>query len=133
MTLNTGVKSLARSLVSTSGRGVPKYTGYAVYRATVDVDKMRESRETSWVLEKPNLNLWYVSPTDSPLKSGLLKVYLTLSRIGDERHAMTYCIAGGQSFNMVLSHPDKGDLSIPNSDDEILANMRKEFEDWDPQ
>lgn len=55
-----GVKSLARIIVSPGGRGVPKYTGYAVYRATVDVKRMRKFAETSWVLEKPNLNLWYV-------------------------------------------------------------------------
>ncbi|ROV90349.1 hypothetical protein VMCG_09711 [Cytospora schulzeri] len=105
-----GVKSLARSLVSPSGRGVPKYTGYSVYRATVDVEKMRKSHETSWVLKQPNLNLW----------------------IGDERHVMTYCIAGGQSFNMVLSHPDRGNPSLPSSEAGILANMRKEFGGWDP-
>ncbi|ROV90991.1 hypothetical protein VSDG_07660 [Cytospora chrysosperma] len=105
-----GVKSLARIIVSPGGRGVPKYTGYAVYRATVDVKRMRKFAETSWVLEKPNLNLW----------------------IGDERHAMTYCIAGGQSFNMVLSHPDKINQKLPEGEDEILANMRREFEGWDP-
>lgn len=54
----TGVKSFARSLVSTSGKGVPKPTGFAVYRATVDVDKMRRRPELRWILEKPDLNLW---------------------------------------------------------------------------
>lgn len=63
MTPDVGLKSLARPLVSPSGRGVPKYTGYAVYRATVDVEKMKAIPEISWILEKPNLNLWYVSVT----------------------------------------------------------------------
>lgn len=54
------MKSAARSIVSPNGRGAPKFTGYAVYRATVDVAKMREIPEVSWVLEQPNLNLWYV-------------------------------------------------------------------------
>lgn len=62
-----------------------------------------------------------------------LQVYLTEVRIGDERHVMTYCIAGGQSFNMVLSHPDRGDPSFPGSEDEILEKMRNEFQGWDPQ
>ncbi|KUI64272.1 3-hydroxybenzoate 6-hydroxylase 1 [Cytospora mali] len=105
-----GVKSRARSLVSPSGQGVPKYTGYAVYRATVDVQKMKGRHETSWVLGQPNLNLW----------------------IGEERHAMTYCIAGGQSFNMVLSHPDRNNFSFPVVEEEVLETMRKEFEGWDP-
>lgn len=46
---------------------------------------------------------------------------------------MTYCIAGGQSFNLVLSHPDKGDPSLPGVEEDILANMRREFEGWDIQ
>lgn len=54
------MKSTARSIVAPNGRGAPKYTGYAVYRATVDVAKMREIPEISWLLEQPNLNLWFV-------------------------------------------------------------------------
>lgn len=46
---------------------------------------------------------------------------------------MTYCIAGGQSFNMVLSHRDKGDPELFGMEDNILENMRKEFEGWDSQ
>lgn len=53
-----GVKSQARALVSPSGRGVPKPTGFAVYRATVDVEKMKSYPELAWILEKHNLNLW---------------------------------------------------------------------------
>lgn len=30
-----------------------------MYRATVDVAKMRAVPELSWILEKPGLNLWY--------------------------------------------------------------------------
>lgn len=58
MNLHPGVKSLARALVSPSGRGVPKPTGFAVYRATVDVKKMKQHPELHWILENPNLNLW---------------------------------------------------------------------------
>lgn len=54
------MKSTARSIVAPNGRGAPKPTGYAVYRATVDVAKMKEIPEISWVLEQPNLNLWFV-------------------------------------------------------------------------
>lgn len=46
---------------------------------------------------------------------------------------MTYCIAGGQSFNMVLSHRDKGDPSLFGTEQDILGDMRKEFEGWDSQ
>jgi salicylate hydroxylase len=59
--VESGVKSTARSIVAPNGRGSPRFTGYAVYRATVDAAKMREIPEISWVLEQPNLNLWFVT------------------------------------------------------------------------
>lgn len=46
---------------------------------------------------------------------------------------MTYCIAGGQSFNMVLSHRDKGDPTLFGMEEDILGDMRKEFQGWDSQ
>lgn len=46
---------------------------------------------------------------------------------------MTYSIAGGKSFNMVLSHPDKGDPSRYGLEEDILGDMRREFEGWDEQ
>lgn len=61
--MEPGVKSTARSIVAPNGRGAPKFTGYAVYRATVDVARMREIPEISWLLEQPNLNLWSVVPS----------------------------------------------------------------------
>ncbi|TDZ35235.1 FAD-dependent monooxygenase OpS4 [Colletotrichum spinosum] len=108
-----GVKSVARNLVrSGEGQG-PKYTGFAVYRATVDVEKMRRIPEISWLLEKPGLHVW----------------------IGEDRHAMTYTIAAGESFNMVLSHRDHRDPSAwqCRSQQEMLEDMRAEFAGWDQQ
>ncbi|KAJ4421931.1 hypothetical protein N0V82_003428 [Gnomoniopsis sp. IMI 355080] len=106
-----GVKSQARALVAPSGRGVPKPTGFAVYRATVDVEKMKPFPELAWILEKHNLNLW----------------------IGEDRHVMTYSIAGGRSFNMVLSHRDKGDPALFGLEEDILGDMKREFQGWDEQ
>ncbi|PSR76326.1 hypothetical protein BD289DRAFT_446730 [Coniella lustricola] len=106
-----GVKSLARALVAPNGQGAPQPTGFAVYRATVDVEKMRACPELSWILDEHNLNLW----------------------IGEDRHVMTYSIAGGRSFNMVLSHRDKGDPAQFRHEEDILGDMRREFDGWDPQ
>lgn len=54
-------------------------------------------------------------------------------RIGDGRHAMTYPIANGKSFNMVLSHPSESDPSTWSQDQKtILLDMREQFENWDP-
>lgn len=32
--------------------------GFAAYRATVDVERMRNDPEVSWILKKPALNIW---------------------------------------------------------------------------
>ncbi|KAF6805725.1 salicylate hydroxylase [Colletotrichum sojae] len=108
-----GVKSVARCLVPSGHGHGPKYTGFAVYRATVDVNKMRRIPEISWLLEKPGLHVW----------------------IGEDRHVMTYTIAAGESFNMVLSHRDHRDPSIwaQKTQGEILHDMRAEFQGWDSQ
>ena len=47
------------------------------------------------------------------------------------RHAMTYTIAGGNTFNMVLSHPETED---PETWDQskALESMKEHFQGWDP-
>ncbi len=51
---------------------------------------------------------------------------------------MTYCISGGKKLNMVLSHPENesnvGDIPGGSRLDmeTTLAEMRKQFEGWDP-
>ncbi|KAL1968737.1 hypothetical protein VTN77DRAFT_1563 [Rasamsonia byssochlamydoides] len=104
-----GVKSTARKEVLGGADKPPQRTGFAVYRAVVDIDRIRADPETAWLLEKPAFNLW----------------------LGDARHVMTYTIGAGKSFNMVLSHPDDTDPATWNQE-EALDNMRKEFEGWDP-
>ncbi|KAJ3963042.1 hypothetical protein N0V92_000182 [Colletotrichum tropicale] len=106
-----GVKSVARDLVPYGAGHGPKYTGFAVYRATVDVSKMRKIPEICWLLEKPGLHVW----------------------IGEDRHVMTYTISAGESFNMVLSHRDCRDPSTwqQKSQADVLKEMRAEFQGWD--
>ena len=53
-----GVKSAAREYIPAGPRAVPQPTGFAVYRATVDVGKVREIPELGWILEKPAINVW---------------------------------------------------------------------------
>ena len=69
---------------------------------------MKADPDTAWLLEKPGLHLW----------------------IGDMRHVMTYTIAAGKSFNMVLSHPDRSDSSTWNQKT-ALSDMRNHFKGWD--
>ncbi|KFY25049.1 hypothetical protein V491_01919 [Pseudogymnoascus sp. VKM F-3775] len=105
-----GIKSAARKLVLEGEDKPPQQTGFAAYRATVDVEKMKTDPDISWLLEKPSLNIW----------------------IGEDRHVMSYTIAAGKSFNMVLSHVDLTDPSTWKPETAV-ADMRKEFSGWDPR
>ncbi|RFU34075.1 hypothetical protein B7463_g2329, partial [Scytalidium lignicola] len=105
-----GVKSAARKFVLGGVDISPKITGFAAYRSTVDVEKMNKDPDVSWLLEKPSLNIW----------------------IGEDRHVMTYTIAAGKSFNMVLSHVDKTDPATWKPETAI-SDMRNEFLGWDPR
>lgn len=55
----TGIHSLARPKVNGQSEDKPVETGFAAYRATVDVEKMKEDPDTSWLLESPAQNIWY--------------------------------------------------------------------------
>ncbi|KAH6877159.1 salicylate hydroxylase [Thelonectria olida] len=105
-----GVKSVARPVVLDSVDKPAKKTGFAAYRAVVNTDLMMNDPDTSWLLERPGINIW----------------------IGKDQHVMTYCIAGGKSFNMVLSHVDHSDPTTWNSRDAV-KDMRDHFENWDPR
>jgi salicylate hydroxylase len=56
------VKSVARKKVLGGVDQPPKRTGFAAYRATVDVEKMKVHPDTAELLAKPALNLWLVNP-----------------------------------------------------------------------
>ncbi|RGP72626.1 salicylate hydroxylase [Fusarium longipes] len=105
-----GVKSLARSVVLGGADLPPQRTGFAAYRATVDTEIMKGDEEVSWLLEKPGINIW----------------------IGEDRHVMTYCIAGGNSFNMVLSHVDHSQPCTWKNENAV-RDMQESFKDWDPK
>ncbi len=93
------------------GRDVaPQHSGFAVFRATVPAEKLRADPELAWLVEKPGQHLW----------------------IGHERHVMSYCIAGGSSFNMVINYIDHSDPSTWQKGKEI-KEMRQVFKGWDPK
>ncbi|KAF1975537.1 FAD/NAD(P)-binding domain-containing protein [Bimuria novae-zelandiae CBS 107.79] len=104
-----GVKSEARKAVLGGEDQPAVQCGYAAYRAMVDTALTRDEPEVSWLLDVPGQNLW----------------------IGKERHVMSYTIAGGKSFNMVLSHPEHSDPSTWNQET-VLKDMKHHFEEWDP-
>ncbi|SPO05579.1 probable 2-polyprenyl-6-methoxyphenol hydroxylase and related FAD-dependent oxidoreductases [Cephalotrichum gorgonifer] len=103
-----GIMSAARAVIHDGEEHKPLRTGFAAYRAIVEVDKMRQDPDTAWLLENPGLNIW----------------------IGDGRHVMTYSISGGNSFNMVLSHPSTSDPATWKQET-ALGDMKAEFSGWD--
>ena len=52
--------------------------------------------------------------------------------MGPGRHIMSYSIAGGKSFNMVLSYYDRTDPSSWTQDT-ALEDMRQQYAGWDPK
>jgi salicylate hydroxylase len=122
-----GIKSKARPIVLGGVDVAPQATGFAAYRATVKVEKMKSDPEVSWLLEKPGLNIWYCQVESLAGVDRANNV-----RIGDSRHVMTYTIAAGSSFNMVLSHVDHSDPSTWKQET-ALQDMREHFKDWDPR
>lgn len=59
-----GIKSVARKVLL-EGQEMPfRKPRFASYRAVVDMNKMRNDPEMPWILERPALNIWYVSCTN---------------------------------------------------------------------
>lgn len=54
----TGIKSVARNIILDGKRMPFQKPGFAAYRAVVDVNRMRNDPEVSWILERPALNIW---------------------------------------------------------------------------
>lgn len=56
--------------------------------------------------------------------------------MGHDRHIMSYAIAGGQQYNMVITHPTEAVEEVGSSTkpmSEILDQMRSYYADWDPR
>ena len=60
MLILEGVKSLGRQAILDGADKEPIASGFAVYRATVDVGKIKKDPDVSWILQKPSLNIWWV-------------------------------------------------------------------------
>lgn len=54
-------------------------------------------------------------------------------RVGDDRHVMSYAIAGGERYNLVLTHPQGSDQLRELTSYEVLADLRAHYEGWDPR
>ncbi|KAF2084433.1 FAD/NAD(P)-binding domain-containing protein [Saccharata proteae CBS 121410] len=104
-----GLHSKCRKAILGPKDRQPQLMGFAAYRATVDTQKMRADPDTAWLLDTPGQNCW----------------------VGHMRHCMTYTIASGATFNMVLSHPS---TTAPSTwvQSTALADARAQFAGWDP-
>jgi salicylate hydroxylase len=124
----SGINSKASKVVADTAEG-PQPTGYAAYRATVKSESMRGDPDTAWLLEQPNINMWSVC--ESYLAQCTTRTDTSL-RIGDHKHAMTYMISGGKTFNMVLAHKDNSDPALWTLDS-ARHDMEDHYNGWDPR
>lgn len=53
-----GIKSIARNYIHKDICHDPVYNGFAAYRATVEVSKIRDDPDLAWILDRPFLNIW---------------------------------------------------------------------------
>lgn len=84
-------------------------TGFAAYRATVPVSKMVNDPDLAHIVTESSLDIW----------------------IGPGRHVVGYMIAGGSTYNLVLSHPEDTDPDTWDQS-EVLGEMHQQFDGWDP-
>ncbi|OAP60201.1 hypothetical protein AYL99_05203 [Fonsecaea erecta] len=104
-----GLKSIARRTLLGERYTEPFSGGLAAFRATVKIDEMKADPDTAWIAESNSLNLW----------------------VGHQTHAMTYSIAGGRLYNMVLTHPEPNEPEKWNQAN-ALAEMKSVYTGWDP-
>ncbi|BEI83393.1 hypothetical protein CcaverHIS002_0312610 [Cutaneotrichosporon cavernicola] len=106
-----GLKSVTRRFFLNGNDSGPKETQFCAYRSTVPMDALLGDPELRPLVEKPDLHLW----------------------IGPERHVMSYPISGGKTFNMVLSHPHEGPIDPTATQEQLIGEMRNNYEGWDPK
>ncbi len=107
-----GLKSYTRSAFLKGNDPGPAPTPYCAYRATVPIELLKQDPELAPLVEHQDLSVW----------------------IGHKRHVMSYPINGGKTFNMVLSHPDESPMESWTTDpEEVLREMRSNYEGWDPR
>lgn len=88
---------------------------------------MKEDEDMAKILEEPNINLWYIR---NSIPFGIL--LMVGNRIGENRHVMSYPIASGSTFNLVLSHIDRSDPSTW-SEKYVKEDLLAELDGWDPR
>ncbi|KAJ7326192.1 hypothetical protein DFH08DRAFT_787093 [Mycena albidolilacea] len=105
-----GVKSMIREVV-VGGPDKPIRTGDAAYRAIIPASEMYKDPDLKSLIDHPEMTGW----------------------IGPGRHIMAYPIRGGQEYNIVMLHPDRGtrgeSYDLPGSVDQ----MRADFAGWEPR
>ncbi|KAK0760489.1 hypothetical protein N5P37_006683 [Trichoderma harzianum] len=104
-----GLKSIARKALTSINDKGPEGHGLAAYRCTVSMAAIKADPLISRIAQKPSLNLW----------------------VGHNRHVMAYPIAGGERYNMVLTHPEPSS-TIQNLSSDGLTQMKSQFNGWDP-
>ncbi|OAL36219.1 hypothetical protein AYO20_04377 [Fonsecaea nubica] len=105
-----GLKSLARRELNGDKDKGPWSHGLSAYRGTISIADIRADSLTRWIAEQPNLHLW----------------------VGHNLHVMSYAIAGGERFNLVVTHPQNHHEGPEQTMPQVLEKMRAQYAGWDP-
>ena len=104
-----GVKSVTRQQML-QRLDEPQGTSFCVYRATVPISAMQREPALAELIASPKINLW----------------------VGPQRHVMSYMIAGGRTFNLVLCHTEHRPVSEWGDAVQIRREMLENYKGWDP-
>lgn len=106
-----GIRSVGRSRFLGSQDPGPIPSPFCAYRATVPMSVLSGDPEVAALIGSNNINIW----------------------LGHNRHVMTYPIRGGDTFNLVLSHPATSpEDSWTRDPQEVLSEMKANYLGWDP-
>lgn len=103
-----GVSSIVRSTLFPKIKPRPPSTNCA-YRAIVPYEQIRRDSLASTLIKRPTMEVW----------------------MSENAYIISYPICGGRDFNMVLSH--HRDLPISAVEDIDIAELHKQYEDFDPR
>ncbi|KAF7342747.1 FAD/NAD-binding domain-containing protein [Mycena sanguinolenta] len=105
-----GIKSIVQEVVVGGPKKAPIHTGDSAYRSTISTAEMMADPDLKSLVDSSEMMNW----------------------MGPEKHIIGYCIRQKTEYNLVLVHPDnKADESYLNEGS--VAQMRKDFEGWEPR
>ncbi|KAJ6610642.1 hypothetical protein B0H10DRAFT_406072 [Mycena sp. CBHHK59/15] len=105
-----GIKSVVRDTVVGGPARSPIPTGDAAYRAIISTKGMLADPDLKPLIDNGEMISW----------------------MGPAKHVIGYCIRGRTEYNLVMVHPDIRQNEAYTAEGSV-AQMRSDFEGWDPR